>query len=293
MSRKKRARTESPADIDALVAGAIREVPINVKGLRDILELDEIWSNTSRRKAVYAQLYPFLESLVALLDPEKNKKVVVQNAVALLHQGDCISEEFKDRLVELGAHTKLKALLPNKDKFIAADAAGSLAIITMLVPRPSEKWRGRERVRRVYEAGGLPALAHSLADGSHQGDVTYEVTNMVTNMGEGPSAACHASIALKNMLLANAGISWSMLQWFAGSPPTQFPQLKDDLHHVSQRFAHFGQHFASLFGGQPTDVDARLRELEAELYALMHERNGISEGDYIRLCNVLVGLPPA
>ena len=293
MPRNVRARTERAADIDALVAGAIREVPINVAELRRIL--DENWSNTSRRKAVYAHLYPFLESLVALLDPQENENVVVQNAVALFHQGDCVSEDFKDRLVELGAHTKLVALLPNEDNDIAADAAGSLALIMILDPSPSEEWRGRERVRRVYEADGLPALAHNLADGSHQSDITYEVTNMVLD-SEVPPAACNASIALSNMLQsADDDISWSMLQWFAGSPPTQFPQLKDDLLHVSQRFAHLGHEFATLFGGQPqpTGVDARLWALEAELYDLMHERNGISEGNYTRLCNVLVGLPPA
>ena len=240
-------------------------------------EREEQWS---RRQAVYTLLLNTrgaMQALVGLLDLE-NDEEVVRWAAWLLHN-DCVrdSEAIKDKLVNLGAVEALVELLESKDENIAAGAAGSLGNIMIIDPTDTSS--GHTRVRKVCEAGALPALDRMLlANGSH--------------------TAAVASGALINMVNSGAPNEWVFLKYFAGvleldgvrgSPPTQFPDLMAALSYLTEEFRVEVNTVAARFGGRPSGVDARLRRAMT-IADSIKDRDGFThEGDYIELVDALGG----
>ena len=227
-------------------------------------EREEQWS---RRQAVYTLLLNTrgaMQALVGLLDLE-NDEEVVRWAAWLLHN-DCVrdSEAIKDKLVNLGAVEALVELLESKDENIAAGAAGSLGNIMIIDPTDTSS--GHTRVRKVCEAGALPALDRMLANGTHLTAVTATVDNMVLINTE-PQTAVMASQALINMVNSGVTIEWAMLKYFAGepdedgvsgSPPTQFPDLMTALRELSEEFRGEANTFAARFGGRASSASGAL-----------------------------------
>ena len=231
-------------------------------------EREEQWS---RRQAVYTLLLNTrgaMQALVGLLDLE-NDEEVVRWAAWLLHN-DCVrdSEAIKDKLVNLGAVEALVELLESKDENIAAGAAGSLGNIIII--DPTDTSRGHTRVRKVCEAGALPALDRMLANGTHLTAVTVAVDESVDNMAlinTEPQTAVMASQALINMVNSGVTIEWAMLKYFAGepdedgvsgSPPTQFPDLMTALRELSEEFRGEANTFAARFGGRASSASGAL-----------------------------------
>ena len=223
-----------------------------------------------------------MQALVGLLDLE-NDEEVVRWAAWLLHN-DCVrdSEAIKDKLVNLGAVEALVELLESKDENIAAGAAGSLGNIIII--DPSDSSRGHTRVRKVCEAGALPALDRMLANGTHLTAVTATVDNMVLINTE-PQTAVMASQALINMVNSGVTIEWAMLKYFAGepdedgvsgSPPTQFPDLMTALRELSEEFRGEANTFAARFGGRASGFKALFGALTEAIEAsaeLLNDRH--------------------
>ena len=236
----------------------------------------------SRRQAVYTLLLNTpgaMQALVGLLDLKKNSKKVVREAAWLLYN-DYVrdSEDFKDELVDVGAVEKLVALLKSEDKNIAANAAGSLGNIMYVDPQDSSG--GQDRVRKVCEAGALPALDGMLANGTHLTAVTVAMDNRVL-ITTGPQTASRelavvALGALINAVNSGATIEWAMLKYFAGepdedgvsgSPPTQFPDLMAALRELSEEFRGEANTFAARFGGRASGFEALFGALSEAIEA--------------------------
>ena len=299
------ASTHQDAHILRETSTLSRERNAAVAKLQCFVEENSAWEGAdsleqrSRRQAVYTLLSSTrgaMQGLVGLLDPKKNSKKIVQDAVGLLHN-PCVgdSEEFKDELVKVDGVEALVALLESKDENIAADAAGSLGDIMFIDPTDSS--RGQDRVREVCEAGALPALDRMLANGTHPAAVTMAVDNMLV-LNTGSRTAAVASRALFNMVNSGAPIEWVFLKYFAGvpdedgvrgSPPTQFPYLMAALRELSEEFRGEVNTVAARFGGQSSGVDARLRHAMTIADSINDRKGFFREGDYIELVNSLAG----
>ena len=204
----------------ALVKQLVRSTVATCPGLAagTVAKLRRVVSQGGQpEQFVYAQLLEVpgaKQALVGLLDLETSTVEVVLDALALLHNGPCIggSEDLKDGLVDVGV------IVESQHEVVAADAAGTLSLIVRV--NPNDRCRGYQRIRRVIEAGAVPALYSKLSKGPQS------------------IAAIHSSEALIQITGATS-INWpvALLKWFIGLPvPRQFPALIDAIRAMSESY---------------------------------------------------------